>query len=188
MSELSNVLPLSVLLSVSLISGCSQSPEPASPQKTFSAAVSDAISLRNTIRDGFAAGDVDAAHGPLHEIGYELEKIPELATTADLSSEQLEQVKSAVEQLMDAFGEVDKTLHGGEGSTYEEEAQKIDSGIKTLADIAGVPSGNNTVPDESPSAEPDSSPEIQEAEIQEAEIQDAVIPSEAPPPESADEK
>ena len=100
--------------------------------------VQELVSLRNVIRDGFAADDVDAAHGPLHDVGSVLEKLPELAKKQGLGEDDLNSVNAATEALFDAFGAVDKTLHGGDGSTYEEEADKIDANVKIIADLAGV--------------------------------------------------
>lgn len=169
------------------MTGCSDSAtEPAASQPSLSAAVTEALELRNTIRDGFANGDVDAAHGPLHEIGHCLLTIPP-AAEEELSAEDAAVVSETIETLMDAFGEVDKTLHGGEGSTYEEEAKTIDAAFTTLTKLAGVSASDSTAgsPEEDAS-EPagDGAPALQEAppiedatDVEDAtEIQDASAP------------
>ena len=156
------------------------------PTKSFREAVADAIALRDTIRDGFAAGDVDAAHGPLHDIGHCLLAIPK-AAESELTGEESQKVSDAIDELMDAFGEVDKTLHGADGSTYEEEALTINNGFLTLAELAGIslqPAPENVLPADSGTGS-DNGTQIQEAPaIQDvppiqnaAEIQDA-----SPPP------
>ena len=110
----------------------------ATGPKTFREATEQLVEMKIQIRDGFAAGNVDAAHGPLHEVGHVLENLATLAKSADLSEEQLANVEQAKEKLFDAFGEIDKTLHGSEGSTYEEEAETIKASMKVIVEAAGV--------------------------------------------------
>ncbi len=94
--------------------------------------------LRNTIRDSFAKNDQDAAHGPLHEVGAILEAIPELAKKEKVSAENQAAIETAANTLMDAFGNVDKTMHGQEGSTYTEESATIDSTLTALSAACGI--------------------------------------------------
>lgn len=97
-------------------------------------------SLRNTIRDSFAKNDQDAAHGPLHDVGAILEAIPELAKKEKISASNQAAIETAVNALMDAFGNVDKTMHGQEGSTYAEESATIDSTLNALSAACAVDS------------------------------------------------
>ena len=189
-------LSRSILMAVTgiLCCGCSSedssdaasatSMESQETAKSFKEAVTDAIALRDRIRDGFASGDVDAAHGPLHDIGHCLLAIPE-AAAAELTSEDSQKVAAAVDELMDAYGEVDKTLHGADGSTYEEEALAIDNGFLTLTELAGISkelSAGKTVPATDPPGNA-SSAEIQEAAEHEVPpIQDAAEIQDASPP------
>ena len=139
-------LPVSILAALLLLVACTGCPQqetdPEKPQatgpKTFKEAAEQLVAMKNTIRDGFAAGDIDSAHGPLHEVGGLLENMATLAEKADLSAAQLNAVIQAKETLFDAFGEIDKTLHGGEGSTYEEEAEKIQTAMKVIVGAAGI--------------------------------------------------
>ena len=101
-------------------------------------AITELTSLRNSIRDGFAKNDPDAAHDPLHEVGHVLEAVPELAKKEKASEENQVAIEAAVNTLMDAFGRVDKTLHGQEGSTYSEESATIDTALETLSQACGV--------------------------------------------------
>lgn len=96
-------------------------------------ALAELTSLRNTIRDSFAKNDQDAAHGPLHEVGAILEAIPELAKKEKVSADNQAAIETAVNTLMDAFGNVDKTMHGQEGSTYSEESATIDTTLTALS-------------------------------------------------------
>lgn len=136
--------------------------------RTLGDAVTEIIELRNRIRSGFASGDPDAAHGPLHEVGDVLTEITKLAEESDLSETDRLTVQSSAENLLDAFGEVDKTFHGQEGSTYDEEAETIDSAILNLASAAGVTHDslepvNPAAADDTP-VEPEASDEVIDAE------------------------
>lgn len=94
--------------------------------------ISQLTTLRDVIRDSFAKNDQDAAHGPLHEVGEILEVIPDLSMKEKVSAESRIIIQSSVNTLMDAFGRVDKTMHGQEGSTYSEESATIDAALTTL--------------------------------------------------------
>lgn len=100
--------------------------------ETFAAAVAELTEMRNTIRDGFAKNDEEAAHGPLHEIGHLLETLEELGKKQGIAGDDLAALKTNVETLFNAFGDVDKTLHGGEGSTYSEVSEKIDAALAAI--------------------------------------------------------
>ena len=91
-------------------------------------------STRCTVQS-FAANDMDTAHDPLHEVGDVLMAIPELAKKENADSEKLASIQKAVDTLMDAFGRVDKTMHGQEGSTYAEESATIDAAVLELESL-----------------------------------------------------
>ena len=119
---------------------------------TSSEGLAELTSLRNTIRDAFAANDMDKAHDPLHEVGDVLLAIPELAEKEDVDSEKLASIQKTVETLMDAFGRVDKTMHGQEGSTYAEESATIDAAVlelESLLDPEATPKPDAATPDAS---------------------------------------
>ena len=115
--------------------------EHAGPE-SFSEAAEQLVMMKNKIRDGFASGDVDSAHGPLHEVGHLLDDMAMLAKKENLPAEQMTAVEEAKETLFDAFGEIDKTLHGGEGSTYDEKAEMIQAAMKVVVEAAGVTDGS----------------------------------------------
>lgn len=133
------------ILTAGLLSGCGDSDavdggatssqdhsdEQEHPQ-TLTANLKELATLRDTVRDAFAAGDLDTAHGPLHDVGHLLEDITALIEKEELPEGKAAAAKQNIETLFDAFGEVDKTFHGQEGSTYEEVSDKIDAAIKEL--------------------------------------------------------
>lgn len=106
--------------------------------ETLVEAVEEMVGMRNVIRDGFAKDDADAAHGPLHEVGHVLGEVEELAEKEELEVAQLNSVRDAVEELKEAFGSVDKMMHGGEGSEYSEVADKVDAAIAVLVKVSGA--------------------------------------------------
>ena len=103
-------------------------------------AMNELTSMRNTIRDAFAKDDQDGAHGPLHDVGHVLEAIPELAMKEKVTAENQAAIEKSVNDLMDAFGRVDKTMHGQEGSTYAEESATIDAALEALSQACGLAS------------------------------------------------
>ena len=123
-------------------------------------AMTELKTMRDTIRDAFAKNDPDGAHGPLHEVGHVLEAIPELAKKEKVSAENQAAIEKDVNSLMDAFGRVDKTMHGQEGSTYSEESATIDATLITLSQACGIETADaeapstNTVPNETSTTEP----------------------------------
>lgn len=165
------LLPVSLLLN----SGCGESEKTGLPDfsktdmhdhdhehghehgpESLQDALKELTSLRDTMRDAFAANNQDAAHDPLHEVGHVLEAFPELARKEKVSAENQAAIESAVNTLMDAFGAVDKTMHGQEGSTYSEESEKIDaamSALKTACTPAAEAPATETPATETPATE-----------------------------------
>ena len=167
MSKKLNTLFAGLVLA-SLICGCEAKPQNEVSTPTFKEVVSDLVKMRNTIRDGFAENNDKKAHGPLHDVGFLLEKLGVLASSADLSEEQKTSLKASTDILFEAFNQVDLTMHGKEGKTYDEVSAEIDAALKTITDMAGVENDAVAVPAGSESK--DDLPE--EAEV---------VESEAPP-------
>jgi len=115
-----------------------------SQPKTYEEAVEAIVSIDQTIRKAFAANDEDTAHGPLHTVGHVLEDITELAEKAEMTAEQRQSVKAAVEELFEEYGSVDATMHGGEGKTYDEASAQIDASLEVLKGVcnAGIQEGS----------------------------------------------
>lgn len=147
-------------------------------------AIEELVALRNSIRDAFAKNDPDGAHDPLHEVGHVLEAIPEQASKDNLGAEQVAALKASCDILMDAFGAVDKTMHGQEGSSYSEVAAKIDAAVTDLQKAAGleVPAAEGSG-EKAVEAVPAGAEEVKPAEAPAAEAVPAADP--APPAEGA---
>lgn len=97
--------------------------------------------MRDTIRDGFKAGDIEKADGPLHEVGHLLEHIEDLAKKSSLTDAEKKQISDVIESLFKDFGLVDERVHdkkGEKGKPYSEVADSIDAAIKTLSDLSDV--------------------------------------------------
>ncbi|MFN7869569.1 MAG: hypothetical protein ACK5TX_19365, partial [Planctomyces sp.] len=115
-----------------------------------------------------------------------------------LPEERLAIVKSSAEELFNAFGEVDKTMHGGEGSTYKDVSGKIDAAMVALkaaitgeapAEPAAAPAGEAPAADapaapagEAPAADAPAAPagEAPAADAPAAPAGDAAPAAEAP--------
>ena len=104
--------------------------------KTLEEGLLELTNLRDTVRDAFAADDVDKAHGPLHEVGHLLEDITGLFERQDLTPEQRDTAKQNVDILFDMFGKVDSTLHGQDGESYKAVSDEIDAAITALLSVA----------------------------------------------------
>lgn len=107
--------------------------------------------LRDTVRDAFAKNDTETAHGPLHDVGHLLEDITALTAKRGLSDEAIATAKQNIETLFDSFGAVDKTMHGKEGSTYDEVSAEIDAAIQALQALTSAttaPAAEATTPAE----------------------------------------
>lgn len=209
MLRFSKSLASLALLSAVLVPGCQDAPpapvadthehgEGHHHPETLADALTELTELRDTIRDAFAADDTDKAHDPLHEVGHIIEVVQELAEKEKLPEERLAIVKSSTEELFNAFGEVDKTMHGGEGSTYKDVSGKIDAAMVALkaaitgeapAEPAAAPAGEAPAADapaapagEAPAADAPAAPagEAPAADAPAAPAGDAAPAAEAP--------
>ncbi|MCA9138904.1 MAG: hypothetical protein KDB00_19165 [Planctomycetales bacterium] len=103
---------------------------------SISEAVEEIESLRNTIRDEFAAGHADEAHEPLHHMGEVLIAAKNFAKTME-DSEQKTAATEAIASLLADFTAVDDGLHGSDenkskGKKYADVSDSIDQAIETL--------------------------------------------------------
>lgn len=103
--------------------------------KDLSSGVEQLATLRETVGKGFADDDVDSIHDQLHSVGNLLECVEELVKSSDLTGDAKTEANKAIEQLFDAYGDVDSKLHGQEGKDYSEVADDIETAIKTLQDL-----------------------------------------------------
>jgi len=108
--------------------------------QSLAEAVGEVERLRAEIEQSLAAGDLDAADGPVHKIGDVLETIPGLAEKQQLDAAALATVNKAVDELFDCFGAIDERIHHGEpaGRTYADVSDQVRAALATLQ---GVVSG-----------------------------------------------
>ena len=158
-TNLNTTIASAVLLFVgfSVFAGCQPASHDGHAEKSFSEVVTDLVATRNKVRDAFAAGQRDAAHEPLHEVGHQLEDLAAAAGKAELSADEMTSVKEAKETLFDAFGAIDEAFHGKEGKTYDDVAEEIGSAMQVLTSLSGVedtaaPAGS-TVKDDLPTSD-----------------------------------
>lgn len=87
------------------------------------------------ILNAFKSGSPDDAHDELHEIGHLIESLPRLGEKSGLTPEANATIASANEKLMDAFGKLDETLHGGVAQNLDEISQKVESSLAELKSV-----------------------------------------------------
>ena len=140
----SRFMLIAALFSLGLYTGCGAPAKPAvadrqEPQysESLNDSVADAKRLNDEIRDAFAAGDLQAADGPVHEIGHLLASLSERVGQMSLSEADQQKVDFATNSLMDCFGALDERLHGGEskGKSYGNVAESIDTALSELIAI-----------------------------------------------------
>ena len=98
----------------------------------YSAAVSDIEKYQGIVKTAFENNKIDDAHDALHDIGHAIESIGTLAAKEGFAEADLASAKKASESLLDAFGAIDETLHGGKGKSYSEVSEQIDAALATL--------------------------------------------------------
>jgi len=103
--------------------------------ETFVEAVAVIEQQGASIIDAFKGGTPDDAHDALHEIGHVIEELPELAMKEKFSAELNEKVNSATEKLMNAFGTLDDSMHGGKGKSLDDVTLEVDWSLKQLKSV-----------------------------------------------------
>ncbi|MEM6472380.1 MAG: hypothetical protein AAF802_22650, partial [Planctomycetota bacterium] len=106
--------------------------------ESLGAAVEKIEGLHKTIIAKLAEGDLDAAHGPMHDIGTVLIATEGYLEENNQGAKQAD-LQAAVETILDSVGEVDELLHvGGEidveavNKKYVEVSSSVDEAIATL--------------------------------------------------------
>lgn len=112
--------------------------EVAPGPKDLPSGVEQLAALREAVGKGFADDDVESIHHQLHSVGSLLESVEDLVKSSDLSGDAKKEANQAIEQLFDAYGDVDAKLHGQNGKDYSDVADDIETAIKTLQDLTTV--------------------------------------------------
>jgi len=99
---------------------------------SYSAAVTDIEKYQGIVKKAFEDNKIDDAHDALHDIGHAIESIGKLAAKEGFAEADLASAKKATESLLDAFGAIDETLHGGKGKSYSEVSDQVDGALATL--------------------------------------------------------
>ncbi|MEM1224176.1 MAG: hypothetical protein AAGJ40_00675 [Planctomycetota bacterium] len=98
-------------------------------------AASKIESMGDKIIAAFADETPNDAHEELHDIGHLIESLPVLATKVDLPDEQQAEVRDSTGALMDAFGELDASLHGGDEVDVDQVSAKISTELEKLQEM-----------------------------------------------------
>jgi len=89
---------------------------------------------RAEIKEAFSKKQPEDAHDALHKVGHSLESLTNLAGAT--TEEAKQSVKKAVDELFKCFGEMDDTLHGKTGKSYDEVGDRIDAALAVLKGMA----------------------------------------------------
>ena len=119
-------VPLCVLAG---LAGCGSSGEEKAP---YAAAVAALERHGIAVRQAFTGGAPEKAHDSLHELGNILDKFPTMVDGTQLSPADRDAVKTASEELFDAYTELDMSMHGGDAVKYEDLEEKIDTNLAIL--------------------------------------------------------
>jgi len=106
--------------------------EEAGHERSLSETVQQIKESGDKIIDAFSSGNPDSAHHDLHEIGHVIESLPELAKKSDFTSAQQDSIREITEGLMDAFGELDGTLHGGDSVQVSDISKTVSEHMEKL--------------------------------------------------------
>jgi hypothetical protein len=105
--------------------------EHAHPE-SYAAAIVELEELRAAVEKASAEDDLAKADSQVHEIGHLLEDIGKLADKESVSDDAKTKINAAVEELMDAFEQIDAKIHGGDGKTYADVAEKVNASMTVL--------------------------------------------------------
>ena len=142
-------LPLCHGLIVGLVmlgfTGCGSSPSPESPAliaddhdqevENFAEGVSTLRGHYETIRDALGEDDIDTAHDPIHQVGRLLESLKQLVDHVGLDADDKATAQAAIDKMFEAYGEVDKAIHGGQPVDYEAVREPLDQGMADLESV-----------------------------------------------------
>ena len=99
---------------------------------SYADAVADIEKYQGIVKAAFDKNQIDDAHDALHDIGHAIESVGTLASKEGFADADLAAAKKSSESLLDAFGAIDETLHGGKGKNYGEVSDQVDEAIATL--------------------------------------------------------
>lgn len=124
--------------------------------ETLAEAITELTELHSEISAAFSSDKPDNAHDALHDVGHVIEEIAVFAKAEKLPEDRISAIESAIKNLMDGYGELDKSMHGGDGKPWSEVSAAIDEALKSLkAAAAGeiVPAAEPTAPAQETPAE-----------------------------------
>ncbi len=125
------------------VTGCGSSPEsPAliadhhdQEVENFAEGVSTLRGHYETIRDALGEDDIDTAHDPIHQVGHLLESLKQLVDHVGLDADDKATAQAAIDKMFEAYGEVDKAIHGGQPVDYEAVREPLDQGMADLESV-----------------------------------------------------
>ena len=107
---------------------------------SYAGVLAELSELQSVVQKAFTDGDPDSAHDALHEVGHVLELTVAMAQKEGSSKERLEEVTVAVESLFEAYGAIDKGMHGGEKMAWSDVSADVETAMAVLKE--GVEDGH----------------------------------------------
>lgn len=148
--QMIRLIGASYLISLIVVAGCRPAGDPGTQNadhrhshdhehsdtpKSLSAAIAELKAMWDQIRTAVKDSDFASAHEPLHEVGYLLQAMSELAADTDLSEGEWQEIKEQADQLFEAFSDIDSAFHKKDGdkqAAYDSAKSSIDEGIAEL--------------------------------------------------------
>ena len=93
--------------------------------ETYAEAMEELGELQATIDKAFTADTPDDAHEALHKVGHVLDLLPKLAKKEEFAAEKVEEIKTAADELFEAYGDLDGMMHGQGDADYADIGKKI---------------------------------------------------------------
>jgi hypothetical protein len=98
--------------------------------------VSQLTKYQQEIQAAFEKKAPEEAHDSLHEIGHVLEAVQEFAKGQEsYTEEDKAAINAATEALLEAFGTLDESMHGGEATEYSAVDAKVQEAMAKLQEF-----------------------------------------------------
>ena len=110
----------------------------SAPQLSLKETLAKVDKLAVKISEGMEDGETEKAHGPIHDIGHILERVPKMIDASSLGDDDKKTLKQSVDVLIESFGAVDAKMHGKEdGAEFSDVKDKIDEALESIRKISG---------------------------------------------------
>jgi hypothetical protein len=110
--------------------GGREAPHAHQHASTLPEAITELSGYVETVGKAFTSNKPNDAHDALHDVGHVLESLTDLSK--GLSDEKKAAVGKAAKELMECFGALDETMHGGPETPYTKVGDRITAAMASL--------------------------------------------------------